>query len=388
VKIEFDIPAFAEAARIVRQVPPSSMQIDILDHARMEVAAGRLTLTMSDGDIEACVGIDVAASDPVLVAVPRAVLDFIALRADGGDTTGSMEFREEAGTIREVTARAGRARITMPVLPGNDFPVLADIDPQWSFNIRAHEFADPLRRLERAMLPKAPHIWMDGAYLHKSASPSLIGTDGNRLHLIEIDGLEIDGSLPRHPSQPADGMPGVVIPSRAVKEYLRIFGDDESDVHITGSARMIAFSGDSIRLASKLIDAAFFDYRRMMKPQPEARTMVSAEHLTRAVRSLLVVPKTEAKGKKATVRAVTLTIGSDEIRMVARGDVGDSEETVEAETIGMEGQSITVNARYLTDAIDALGCATIAIHPPDEIGKPFHVSGRDGVTIAIGQRAP
>ncbi len=86
MKIELDIPAFAEAAKIVRQVPPASMQIDILDHARLEISSDKLTLTMSDLDLEVRVAIACGTKDPLLVAVPRAVLDFIVLRADGGDT--------------------------------------------------------------------------------------------------------------------------------------------------------------------------------------------------------------------------------------------------------------------------------------------------------------
>lgn len=393
MKLTFEIAAFAEAARIVSRVPSSAMQIDILDHARLEASGKSMSLTMSDLDIEARVTLDCSAESDVLVAIPRAILEFFAVRADGKDGEGILEFGGEPDNPRDVTARAGRARITMPVLRGTDFPLLAAFEPEWSFPIRGHELCAALKRVERAMLPNDPTFWKDGVYLHQPGDGvAVIGTDGGRIHLVDVDAVEFQGALPRHSSQPKEGLAGIIVPSRTIKELQRIFGDDESEIAVAGTGRMVAVEGQTIRIASKLIETPFFggqDYRIVVPERPEAHVKVASDRMLRAIRSLLVVPKTEAKGKKATTRAITITFGVDAITMTTRGDVGDSEEVVEAENTDVaENLSITFDARFLSDAIDAVGTPQILIHPPAEIGKPFHISGAEGVTVLIGQRRP
>lgn len=393
MKISFATAALAEAARAIGRIPSASVKMDILDHARLEAGGGKMSLTMSDLDMEGNVILD-CAGDGILAAIPRAVLDFFVLRAEAGDAEGMLEFTVRDGEAHDVTARAGRARLTMPVLRADAFPLLASFEPQWSFVIRAHELCAALRRIERAMLPGDPTFWKDGAFLHESeAGVSVISTDGSRLHIVDFDAPVLTGAMPPQRGRNGDdGVRGIILPGRAVKEVLRIFGDDESEITVAGNGNMATVSGASIRIASKLIDAPFFggmDYRKVVPPRPQASIGVAGEHLARAIRSLLVVPKTEAKGKKASVRGISISVAGSTLVLRTRGDVGDSEEVVDAEPDGVDdGLRLHLDARHMTDAIDAVGAARVAIHPPEDLGKPFHVSGADGATILIGQRRP
>ena len=148
---------------------------------------------------------------------------------------------------------------------------------------------------------------------------------------------------------------------------------------------MMVIEAERVRLASKLIDATYFDYPRVVPPRTETRAMVSGEALKRAMDGLLVAPKTDAKGKREAVRAIRMTLRDDAIELFTRGDTGDADDSVPARVEG-ESFEITFAAKFLRDVIDAAGAAEIAIHAPAEFGMPFQIVGSEGATFVIGQR--
>lgn len=388
MKLVFSAAAFAEAARAIRHIPSTSMQVDILDHARLEARGEAMSLTMSCLELEARVTLACGEVDQCLAAIPAAVLEFFVIRGGKDGEEGSLEFDER---MTQVTARHGRARMTMPILPGEDFPLLAEVKPSWTISLRAHEICRAFKRTERALAVEESRLWATGAFLHQGKNGLvLVGSDGNRLHLIELGIDKPDkGKLPAQTAQGADALSGIIIPPRAMKEIGRIFAGDESAVTLAGTDRMMVLEGERIRIASKLVDATYFDYTRAVPPLPEPRVTISADRLVNAIDGLLVVPKTEGKGKKATQRAVTITLGEASIGLKARGDVGDAEDEIEAECHGAEpGTEITFNAQFLNQVIEAADAKTVSLHPPTETGKPFLLTGAEGALFVIGQRRP
>jgi DNA polymerase-3 subunit beta len=286
--------------------------------------------------------------------------------------------------MRNVVARQGKARLTMQILKGEDFYLIEMAKPQWSMKLRAHELCGTLARCEKALGSDPSRYMLHGPFLHQLEGLKIIGADSSRIHLIDLDDPMLEGELPvRTP----DIMPGIIIPPKTVKEILRIFAGDESEITLSGNDRLMAIEAERIRLASKLIDATYVDYPRMMPKTAEARMLVPADKLLRALDGLLVVPKNDPKGKRETVRGVRLTMRDGAVDLYARGDTGEAEDTVEATNEGVpDGTAITFAAHFLKEAIDAAGSKQIAIHPPAEFGHPFRVEGGEGAAFIIGQR--
>ncbi|ESY72323.1 hypothetical protein X740_33280, partial [Mesorhizobium sp. LNHC221B00] len=158
--IKFSVAAFAEAAKAIRNIPGGSRNIEILDHARLEVGKKKLTLTMSDLDIEACATIACEGA-ATIAAIPRAVLEFFIARDGSGDDAGTLDFDAD---MKTVVARCGKGRLTMPVLPGADFFLIGAEAKDWSFSLRANELIDLLRTCEKAMDETRHYI--QGVLLH------------------------------------------------------------------------------------------------------------------------------------------------------------------------------------------------------------------------------
>lgn len=379
--ITFPIASFAEAAKAVRKTSGASSDIEIYDHARLQATKTGLTLTMSDLDIEARATIDCESPGDCLAAIPRAVLEFFIARQGVGEAMGTLEFDSD---MRGVIARHGKARLTMPILHGEDFYLLDVGKPDWSLTIRAHEFCDALRRCEKAVGDDINRPMLHGPFLHQAEGAlRMVASDSHRLHLVMIDDPSLTGALP-----PRNGtLPGIIIPPRTVKEILRILAGDESEVTVSGTARMMAIEATRIRIASKLIDATYFEYTRVIPPLPAPHVSVSTEALLRAVDGVLVVPQRDMKGKVEAIRTVRMTIQGGTVELFATGNAGDARDEVEIVNDGVpEGTQIMFHAQFLRDALDAARAKQVTIHPPAAIGQFFHVAGSEGATFVIGQR--
>lgn len=380
--VTFKVSDFAEAAKAIRNIPGSARSVDMLDHARIERKGATLSLTMSDMDIEACATIDCEQGAACLAAIPSAILEFFIARTGAGDQPGTLDFDED---MRNVIARHGKARLSMPILRGEDFYLLQCTDPTWSLKLLAHEFSALLKRCERALGNVNPHRPMlDGPFLHTAGGQlKIIATDGFRVHLFDFDGVEVTGELPAR----LESLPGVIMPPKSVKEFLRIFSGDESEITISGNDRTMVIAGERLTIASKLIDAAYIDYPRFIPAIQDAKISASTDALIRALDGLMVVPKTDAKGKKLPSRVIRLTVGEASIDMTTSGDVGDAEDSLDAENEGIApGTYFQFDARYLRDAVDAAGVKRISLHEAGEGGQFFHLSGAEGATFLIGQR--
>ncbi len=384
MKLTFEIAAFVEAAKALRQIPSTSIRLDILNHARLHAAVGSLSLTMSDMDMEGHATIACEVDGEILAAVPRAVLDFLVAREGTAPETATLDFTED---MQRVVCRHGAARITMPLMPADQFPVLADAAPDWSFPVRAHILCRALRRCEKAVSTNESQITALGAFLHAGPDGlAVIGSDVNRMHVLDIDAGGLAGALPQPTGAPA---PGVMIPARTLREIQRMFSGDESEVTVSGTDALVSVRGSALRITSKLYDAVYFDYRRIPMPRDDAFVTLPTDRLSRALDGLLTVPKTEAKGKRVS-GAITMVVREGAIELTTRGDTGDGEDRIEVAVEGLEGgETISFHPPYLRDALDALDAKTVSIHMPEKIGMPFRLRGADGDgTFVIGQRRP
>jgi DNA polymerase-3 subunit beta len=377
MKLTFETAAFAAAAKAVRGLADTSLKIDLMAHARIEAKKGKLALTVSNFDQEATARIDCGKGD-VLAAVPFAMVDFFASR-DAGE--GTIEFELD---MKDAVARHGRARLKMSILPGADFPLMTQRDPSWSFAMRAHELTGMLTRCDRAVeRTREDRPMLNGAFLNiRDGALWIVASDSHRLHAVQADGVA--GDLP---PRPGFDIPGVILPARAIKEILRVWGGDETEVTISGTDAFATIAGEALTLTTKLIDSTYFDYPKFISAPGDGEAEVETAALVKAIDAVMLVPKTEGKGASAKLRAVRLSFADDRIEVFAKGDIGEAEDVVSATVTGaMAGKELVCVASYLKDAAAAADAPKIRILAPAEGIPFFRIAGRDDSVIVVGQR--
>ncbi len=336
MRLSIERAALLKALTHVQSVVERRNTIPILQNVLLTAQGDGLRLTATDLDTE------MAETAPAMIeragdtSTPALTLyEFVRRLPDGALV--KLELNDD----HRLLVAAGKARLTLPVLPPADFP----IQP---VDAAGHRFAIPPRALARlidktrfAISTEETRYYLNGIYFHTIAGPEgdtlrAVATDGHRLALADCPAP--DG---------AAGMPGVIVPRKTIQELRRLLDDSGGEVEVSVSEQKIRFAvGDAI-LSSKLIDGSFPEYARVIPRQNARKLRIANKDFAAAVDRVSTVSAERS-------RSVKLTLDGDRVTLTVNNpDQGLATEDLPAE-YASEAMEIGFNARYLKDVTEQI----------------------------------
>jgi DNA polymerase-3 subunit beta len=171
----------------------------------------------------------------------------------------------------------------------------------------------------------------------------------------------------------------VIIPAKALQEVARVSGDQEEPIEmaVTENRSQVLFKLTNIEIVSQLIDGTFPDFTRIIPESHTTRTTVKTSELQNAVKAssvfaresmntvrMQIAPANDMGGGKITITATSAESGDN---------VSDIDATVDGGSV-----EIAFNARYLTDVLNVLRAAQVAIETTSASSPGvFKIVGRD-----------
>ena len=142
---------------------------------------------------------------------------------------------------------AGSSRFELACLPREDFPQMAAGALPHKFRLAADDLKRIIAKTRFAISTEETRYYLNGIYLHaaKDAKPPVmraVATDGHRLARIEIPA-----------PQGAAGMPGVIVPRKAVAEVQKLIEGLDTDVTIEISPTKARFSFADVVLGTSIL---------------------------------------------------------------------------------------------------------------------------------------
>jgi len=319
--------------------------IPILSNVLLEAADGMLKLRATDLDIE------ITASAPAeVVARGATTVDALTLRDFIAKTSAKADIALEQ-VEGQLVVRCGRARLRLSVLPAEDFPNLEAVKSSHAFSLPAKPLAAMLAQAAIAISTEETRYYLNGIYLHVS---------GERLRMVATTGhilARVDGPQPAG----AQGMPGVILPRKAVAELARLAAKTEGDVAIAvGSTKVSATFPGGIALTTKLIDGTFPDYARVIPANNSAICVVDREALATAIgRAGALSGKDAGRKLKMSFADGVMTLE------VTNPDAGSSHDEINVEWDSPPIE-IGFNASYLLEIVGVMtgGRVEIALADP------------------------
>jgi DNA polymerase-3 subunit beta len=186
-----------------------------------------------------------------------------------------------------------------------------------------------------------------------------VATDGHRLARVEIPA----------PAGSA-GMPGIIVPRKAVAEVQKLVEDQTQEVLVEVSPTKIRFTFGEVVLTSKLIDGTFPDYMRVIPSGNDKRLVVEREAFADAVDRVSTISSERGRAVKLALADGKLTLS------VTNPDSGSAVEELEVD-YDSAPIDIGFNARYLLDITAQLDSDTALFKLADP-GSPTLVLDRDG----------
>jgi len=315
--------------------------IPILANVLLRAEGDTATIIATDLDIQISVTIDGAKVDaPGETTLPGHTLHEIVRKLPDG----AQVLIEDDGQ-GQTTLKAGRSRFKLQSLPSSEFPDLAKVEHGFSFQLRDTDLAAAIGRVSFAISTEETRYYLNGIYFHLHA-----GDDGPALRMVATDGHRLSLASILAPER-STGMPGVIIPRKAVAEIERLAGEgDGADIEIEVSAHKMAVAAGGTRIVTKLIDGTFPDYGRVIPQGGKITAQMQAIELAAAVDRVGTMSPEKGRAIKCDFADVTLTVS------VANPDAGDASDEVSA-TIDGEGEggfTIGFNGRYVLDMLAAM----------------------------------
>lgn len=315
--------------------------IPILSNVKLVADKTSLTMTTTDMDLEINESVAANVSKPGQTTVPAHTLhDIVRKLPDGSDVELAVNAE---GT--QMTVKAGRSQFKLGCLPTADFPAIGTGELPTEFSIPAGDLRALIDRTKFAMSTEETRYYLNGIYVHAAENSGVkvlraVATDGHRLARFEMP--LPDGS---------EGMPGVIIPRKAIGELRKLIDEAADTIQISLSKSKIQFAFDHVVLTSKLIDGTFPDYQRVIPQGNDKFVELDPKAFTRAIDRVSTISDGKSRAVKITLQGKNMVISANS------PEAGSA--TEEMEVNGSTDIEIGFNAKYvldITSQIDGEGC--------------------------------
>ncbi len=346
----------------VHRVVERRNTIPILSNLLLRGSEDGLKLKATDLDIEVVETVAADVVEPGATTVPAHTLyDIVRKLPDGAQV--SLETSGDAG---QMVLRSGRSRFTLQTLPESDFPDITAGEMAHRFVLPAGELKRLIDKTQFAISTEETRYYLNGIYLHAidvEGRPVLraVATDGHRL-------ARVDTAAP----QGALGMPGVIVPRKAVAEIQKLLEDGESEVQVELSASKIRVATAAVVLTSKLIDGTFPDYQRVIPSGNDKLLTVDRGDFAASVDRVSTISSERGRAVKLSMADGRMTLS------VTNPDSGSATEEIEVD-YDASPLDIGFNARYLMDIAAQLDGDTALLKLADP-GSPTVIQDREGAS--------
>jgi DNA polymerase III subunit beta len=359
MKLTVERAALLKSLGHVHRVVERRNTIPILANVLLRTDKSALSLKATDLDLEVIETIAAEAGAGGATTVPAHMIYDIVRKLP----EGAQIVLEALGDRASLAIRAGRSRFTLQTLPETDFPDLAAGEMTHRFALGAADLKRLIDKTQFAISTEETRYYLNGIYLHTAGSGNsvmlrAVATDGHRLAQAELPA-----------PAGAAGMPGIIVPRKAVGEVQRLIEDTDAEVAVELSQTKIRFTIGPVVLTSKLIDGTFPDYARVIPLSNDKQLTVDKGDFEAAVDRVSTVSSERGRAVKLSLTAGRLVLS------VTNPDSGSATEELEVE-YAADPLDIGFNSRYLLDIAAQIEGETAVLKLADP-GSPTLIQDRD-----------
>ncbi len=317
-----------QALASVSRVANSRNTLPILANVLIKTIDNRLSLSATNLDIAIVHYIGAKINEAGAITVPaRLMQDFV-----NSLPSGVIELEL---TDTKLRVKTDQYDSVINGIVADDFPVMPTINESSSWTIPAQELKKGLQQVVFAASNDETRQVLTGIYIHNNNGKLFIAaTDSYRLAEKEIGNSKDKVSI--------------LVPATAMQDLLRILGDFEGEVTVNHDGQQVLFRVGDIELTARLVEGQYPDYQKLIPSD-----FTSSITLKRS--DIVNVTKVSSLFARESAGSVTIELDDKtstlNIRSVA-SQIGENTAKAEGKVNG--SGSITLNSRYLLDALQVL----------------------------------
>lgn len=317
------------ALNSVARVANSRGTLPILANVLIKTSNNRLSLSATNLDIAITHYIGAKVNEEGSITVPaRLMQDFVGSLPEGVIELDLQETKLHVTTDQYKSVVNG--------IVADDFPVMPAITTGKKWSLEGSVFKKALQQVVFAASPDETRPVLTGILLHTTGGNLVMAaTDSYRLAEKQLGKNKEETHL--------------LVPASAMQDLLRVLPDTDEPVKITHDDQQVLFQVGDIELVTRLLDGKYPDYQKLIPKSFSAKAT-----LKRA--DLINVTKVSSLFARESAGSVTIELDEAEKKLSIRSVASQLGENTATATAKIKGSgSITLNSRYLLDALGAFG---------------------------------
>lgn len=338
MEIEVTQDKLSKALNNVSRIAVGKVTLPVLNNVLIRVDKGKVSLITTNLDMAIMDYLPVSSSKDGVTTVPAKLLaEFVSNLPRG-------EKIKITSKDTKVTISAGKYTSTINGSPADDFPELPEINDKKAviFKMGVDEFKNGISEVAIASSNDLTRPALTGIYFNTyDKLLAIAATDGYRLaekKLIKNVQSEIN----------------VIVPTTSLQEVLRSINDDVEEVEISFNEDLVRFRLGEVEIISKLIDASFPDYQRLIPKDNNIKLDLDRDELIRVTKLASLFARSVA----GSIMCEAKKPNTFSVKAVA-SELGENDSSIETEVT--ENGKVNLNSRFLIDALNSLDEKSITI---------------------------
>jgi DNA polymerase-3 subunit beta len=318
-----------KALGTVARVANTRGTLPVLANVLMKTVNNRLSIAATNLDIAITHYIGAKVDTEGSITVPaRLMQDFVNSLPGGVINLELDEYKLDINTDQYQSVINGVSAEEFPVMPG--------ISEGKRWTVAGPQLKKALQQVVMAASSDEARPVLTGVLIH---------THDGKLFMAATDSYRLAEKALAESAETIE----LLVPGSAMQDLLRIVSDFEGAVEVVSDEQQVLFRVGDVELVARLIEGKYPDYRRLI---PQDFTVQAT--LKRS--DLLNVTKVSALFARESAGSITINVDEASqqlsIRSVA-SQLGENTATANAKVLGTG--VITLNSRYLLDALHAVG---------------------------------
>jgi DNA polymerase-3 subunit beta len=325
MKLQVTQENLSKALGSVARIANSRNTLPILSNVLLKTDNNRLSIAATNLDIAITHHIGSKIESTGAITAPaRLMQDFVGSLPD---QILNLDLKDN-----KLNITTDKYQSTINGMPAEEFPVMPAIKGDNLWKVEAHEFKKALQQVVFAASSDDARPVLTGVYFYSdNGNVIAAATDSYRL---------AEKKLGKSKQQI-----NFLVPASAASDLLRIISDSDKDVAVTHDEQQVLFQVGDVTMVARLIEGHYPDYKKLIPTKFSTTAKLSRS-------DFINIAKVSSLFARESAGSITIKTeaGSVSINSIA-SQVGENTASADATVDG--GGEVTLNSRYLLDALNA-----------------------------------
>lgn len=328
-----------EGLNIVQKRSSTKTTMPILEGLLIEVLENEIKLTSNDLEIGIECTIPATVLDKGSTVVETKMFSEIIRKLPDDNITIFIDEKE----IFNIECEGSFYKLSK--IDPDEFPAFPEVKSENKIIIEQNKLKELIRQTIFAISMDENRAIFTGC---------LLEAEGNEMTIVGVDGFRL--ALNRVAEECNNEKFSFVIPGKTLNEIAKILQPNDTEVKISVEQNQILFEMDNCRLASRLLEGTFLDYRNAIPIEKDTSILVNKTDLLNAFERIYILVRDDKK------YPAKINISDGKLNITCNSTVGNAKEDIKILEFQGNELEIGFNPKYFIDALKVIDDDEIVIN--------------------------